>query len=251
MLAQLEDDWTGEIARLAGRPSRPRASPSGGRAYPRELAIVEFTDTVSPEISVEVELSANSHRQGLRPDDTSYMVIVGLLILVLPSIALARAGAAVHLNTRSRRFGLLRIMGAPPRQLAVVIAADMAIPTLVGALLGSLIYTAVMSSLRTFTIAGNSYWASDLVLPVELALALPMVVVLVGLVSAVRMVYRAGRDPVGTLRRERKHPSYLAYLSAAGIVAGPAAMFCRRQTLNFTLCDMADYGRDAPERRRP
>ena len=39
------------------------------------------------------------------------------------------------------------------------------------------------------------------------------------------MILRAGRDPVGTLRRERKPPSYLTYLSAAGIVAGPTAVF--------------------------
>ena len=232
VLAQLDDDWTGELRGWLG--DRPvRELPQAAVAHPRELAIVEFTDTVSPEIASKSSFQPIRTGKGW-PDDTSYMVIVGLLILVLPSIALARAGAAVHLNTRSRRFGLLRIMGAPPRQLAVVIAADMAIPTLVGALLGSLIYTAVMSSLRTFTIAGNSYWASDLVLPVELALALPMVVVLVGLVSAVRMVFRAGRDPVGTLRRERKHPSYLAYLSAAGIVAGPAAMFAAAEA-DFTL----------------
>ena len=125
-------------------------------------------------------------------------------------------------------------MGAQPRQLALLIAADMAIPTLAGALLGSVIYAAVMSSLRTFTLVGNSYWASDLILPLGLALALPMVVVFVGLVSAIRMVYRAGRDPVGTLRRERKHTSYLAYMSSAGIVAGPAAMFAASEA-DFNL----------------
>ena len=53
---------------------------------------------------------------------------------------------------------------------------------------------------------------------------------MVGLVSAVRMVFRVlDAIPVGTLRRERKPPSYLAYLSAVGVVAGPAAMFCRRR----------------------
>ncbi len=232
VLAQLEDDWTGELRGWLG--DRPvRELPEAAVAHPRELAIVEFTDTVSAEIASKSSFQPIKTGKGW-PDDSSFMVIMGLFILVLPSIALARAGAAVHLNARSRRYGLLRIMGAPPRQLAVVIAADIAVPTLAGALLGSVVYAVVMSSLRTFTIAGNSYWASDLVLPVAPALALPLVVVLVGLVSAVRMVFRAGRDPVGTLRRERKPPSYLAFLSTAGIVAGPAAMFAAAET-DFTL----------------
>ena len=232
VLAQLEDDWTGELRGWLG--DRPiRELPKAAVAHPRELAIVEFTDTVSPETASKSSFQPILAGKGW-PDDSSYMVIMGLLILVLPSIALARTGAAVHLNARSRRYGLLRILGAPPRQLAVVIAADMAVPMLVGALLGSVVYAAFMLSLDSFTLAGNSYWASDLVLPVWLALALPLVVFLVGLVSAVRMIFRAGRDPVGTLRRERKPPSYLAYLSTAGVVAGPAAMFAAAET-DFTL----------------
>ena len=232
VLAQLEDDWTGELRGWLG--DRPiEALPDAATAHPRELAIVEFTNTVSPELASKSSFQPVRTGEGWI-DDSGSMVIVGLLILVLPSIALARAGAAVHLNTRSRRYGLLRIMGAPPRQLAAVIVADMAIPTLVGALLGSVVYAAVMSSLRTFTLAGNSYWASDLLLPISLSFVLPLVVVTVGLVSTIRMVFRAGRDPIGTLRRERKPPSYLAYLSAAGVVAGPAAMFAAAE-VSFTL----------------
>ena len=220
VLAQLKDDWTGELgAWLGDRPAR--ALPDEALAHPREMVIVEFTDTVPPESA-----------SGFQPirvgrtyaPDTSF-VIVGLLVLALPSIALARAGAAMHLNTRSRRYGLLRVLGTPPRQLAAVIATDMAIPILAGALVGSVVYAAAMSSLRSFTIAGNSYWGSDLILPVALAIALPLVVVLVGLVSVVRMVLRASRDPIGILRGDRRRRvSLLAYAAAAGILAGPAAV---------------------------
>ena len=231
VLAQLRDDWTGEMEGWLGSRS-VRTLPDAALAYPRELLIVEFTDTVP------LEAAKNSHFQPIpvkksHTPDTS-IVIIGLLVLALPSIALARAGAAVHLNTRSRRYGLLRIMGAPPRQLALLIALDIAVPLLAGALIGSVVYASTMSSLNTFTLARNSYWASDLVLPIAWALTLSLVVVMVGLLSSVRMVFRAGRDPVGTLRRERKPPSYLAYLSAVGIVAGPAAMFAAAEA-DFTL----------------
>ena len=231
VLAQLKDDWTGEIGGWLGDRSA-RTLSDVALAYPRELVIVEFTDTVPPEAVLSSHFQPIRVKRSYAPD-TSF-VILGLLVLALPSIALARAGAAVHLNARSRRYGLLRVLGAPPRRLAMLIALDIAAPILAGALLGSVVYAATMSSLNTFTLAGSSYWASDLVLPIALALALPLVVVMVGLLSAFRMVTRAGRDPVGTLRRERKPPSYLAYLSAVGIVAGPAAMFAAAE-VDFTL----------------
>ena len=231
VLAQLEDDWTGEMEGWVGDRS-VQTLPDTALAYPRELVIVEFTDTVPPDAVSGLHFQPILVKQSYAPD-TSF-VIVGLLVLTLPSIALARAGAAVHLNARSRRYGLLRVLGAPPRKLAMLIALDIAAPLLAGALIGSVVYAAVMSSLYTFTLAGNSYWASDLVLPPWLAFVLPLVVVMVGLVSAFRMVTRAGRDPVGTLRKERKPTSYLAYISSAGIVAGPAAMFWAAN-VDFTL----------------
>ena len=232
VLSQLKDDWTGELGGWLG--DRPvRALPEAAVAHPREMVVVEFTDAVSPEVASKSSFQPIRAGEGWAPE--TGFVVMGLLILLLPSIALARAGAAVHLNTRSRRYGLLRVLGAPPRELAVVIAADMAVPLLAGAALGSVAYAAVMSSLGSFTLAGSSYWARDLALPGTLALALPLVVVVVGLVSVVRMVHRASRDPVGVLRGDRRRRvSPFVYLAVAGILAGPAAVFAAADA-EFTL----------------
>ena len=197
------------------------------------MVIIDFVAAV-PE-SVASSFSPITPGRVKWPVDTS-IVIIGLLILVLPSVALARAGAAVHVAARSRRYGLLRVLGAPPRQLAVVIAADMAVPLLAGALLGSVAYAIFMSSWGSFTLAGTSYWTSDLLLPVAYASALPVVVALVGLVSTARMAYRAGRDPLGVLRKARGPASYLTYTSALGLLASPAAIIAASETTdNFAL----------------
>lgn len=133
-------------------------------------------------------------------------------------------------NLPARRYGLLRVLGAPPRQLAIAIAADLGVPLLVGGVAGSVAYAVAMSSLDSFTLAGSSYWASDLRLPIPLGLAVPLATVVVGLGSVARMVRRASRDPVGTLRRERPRVSYLSYLSAAGALAGPTVIFASAKT---------------------
>lgn len=215
---QLDDDWTGELEAWLGGRSPGRLS-DAALTHPREMVIVEFIDSAPSD---DAALAFHPFR-AITPgyaEDTSF-VVFGLLILVLPSMALARAAAAVHLNTRSRRYGLLRVMGAQPSQLAAVIAADMAAPMLAGAFIGSVAYAVVMWSLDSFTLAGASYWTSDLRLAAPLAIALPFVVAAVGMASVARMVYRAGGDPIGTLRRSGRPPRLVSYLMAAGAVAGP------------------------------
>ena len=222
VLAHLRDDWTGELAGWLGE-GPVRELPDAALAHPREMVVIEFTDAVPPGIAQRF----HPIRAGRSWAPETGFVIIGLIILVLPSVALARAGAAVHLNARSRRYGLLRALGALPRQLAVAIAADMAIPMLAGALVGSIAYSVVMSSLGSFSLAGTSYWASDLVLPVALAIALPLVTVAVGFLSVARMIHHASSDPLGTLRRDRRRRrvSRLSCLMAVGAIVGPAAVF--------------------------
>ena len=233
VLAQLEDDWTGELdAWLGGRTTQP--FPNEALAHPREMVIVEFIDTVPP--------GAESSFYPVAPvegyfDDSSF-IILGIIILVLPSVVLARAGASMHLNIRSRRYGLLRTLGTPPRQMASMIAADMAVPLLAGALVSSAAYAAVMSSFGSFTLAGSSYWTRDLLLPVVYAGAIPLVTTVIGLASIVLIVRRAGRDPIGTLRRDRpRGVSYLTYLSLAGLPAAAAAVLLSGEVAEseFTL----------------
>ena len=216
--ARLDDDWTGEMEAWLGERS-PGRLPDAALAHPREMVIVDFIDTVPSDDAARTFYPVRA-RTPRYAEDTSFIVL-GLLVLLLPSMALARAAAAVHLNTRSRRYGLLRVMGAQPRQLAAVIAADMAAPMLAGAFIGSVAYAVAMASLDSFTLAGASYWTSDLRLPALLAIALPFVVASVGMASVARMVYRAGGDPIGTLRRSGSPPRLVSYLMAAGAVAGP------------------------------
>ena len=235
VLTRLEDDWTGELdAWLGGRTAR--ALPDAALAHPLEMTIVEFIDTV-PSGAESTFYSVGSVEDFFYPNDSSF-IIMGIIILVLPSVVLARAGAAMHLSVRSRRYGLLRTLGTPPRQLAVVIAADMAVPLLAGALLGSVAYAAVMSSFGSFTLAGSSYWTRDLLLPVVYAGAIPLVTAVIGLASIVLIVRRASLDPVGTLRRDLpRGVSYLTYLSLAGLPTAAAAVLASAEVVesDFTL----------------
>ena len=233
VIAQLHDDWTGELsAWLGGRT--PQRLPNEALAHPREMVIVEFVD--SPPDGAESSFYPIAPARGYFSD--SSFIIMGFIILALPSVVLARAGAAMHVAIRSRRYGLLRTLGTPPRQMATVIAADMAVPLLAGALLGSVAYAAAMLTMGSFTLAGSSYWTRDLVLPILYAGAVPLATTAVGLASIALISRRAGRDPVGVLRRDRpRGVSLLTYLSLLGLPAAAAAVLASGEIAesDFTL----------------
>ncbi len=233
VLAQLQDDWTGELnAWMGGRTAQ--TLPNEALAHPREMVIVEFMD--APPAGAESSFYPVA--PGRAYFDDSSFIIMGIIILALPSVVLARAGAAMHIAIRSRRYGLLRTLGTPPRQMALVIGADMAVPMLAGALLGSAAYAAVMSSLGSFTLAGSSYWPGDLLLPVAYAGAVPLVTTAIGLASVVLIARRAGRDPIGVVRRDRpRGVSFLTYLSLVGLPAAAAAVIASGEVAesDFTL----------------
>ena len=233
VLAQLQDDWTGELnAWLGGRT--PQLLADEALAHPREMVIIEFMD--APPLGAESSFYPVA--PGRAYFDDSSFIIMGIIILALPSVVLARAGAAMHIAVRSRRYGLLRTLGTPPRQMATVIAADMAVPLLAGALLGSIAYAIVMSSLGSFTLAGSSYWTGDLLLPVVYAGAVPLATTAVGLASVVLIARRAGRDPIGVVRRDRpRGVSFLTYLSLLGLPAAAAAVIASGEVAesDFTL----------------
>ena len=233
VIAQLRDDWTGELnAWLGGRT--PQVLADDALAHPRELVIVEFVE--APPAGAESSFYPIAPVRGYF-DDSSF-IIMGIIILALPSVVLARAGAEMHIAIRSRRYGLLRTLGTPPRQMTTVIAADMAVPLLAGALLGSVAYASVMWLMGSFTLAGTSYWTRDLLLPVAYAGAIPLATTAVGLAGIVLIVRRAGRDPIGVLRRDRSRGiSLLAYLSLAGLPAAAAAVLASGEVAesDFTL----------------
>ena len=233
VLAQLQDDWTGELNAWLGERT-PQVLSDEALAHPREMVIVEFMDAPPPG----AESSFYPVAPGRAYFDDSSFIIMGIIVLALPSVVLARAGAAMHIAVRSRRYGLLRTLGTPPRQMALVIGADMAVPMFAGALLGSIVYAAVMSSMGSFTLAGSSYWTGDLLLPVVYAGAVPLATTAVGLASVVLIARRAGRDPIGVVRRDRpRGVSFLTCLSLLGLPAAAAAVIASGEVAesDFTL----------------
>ena len=214
VLARRSDDRTGEIAVWLGdRQAAPL--PEAALAHPDELVIIEYVETV-PHGFESNFFPVRSH-QGF-PPDTSF-VILGIAMLVLPSAAVALAGARVHLIGRAERYRLLRILGATPRQLRSVIVTDMIIPLLAGGLIGIAAYSATMSRIGAFRLAGSSYWARDLILPISTAACIVPVVALAGLTTSAAIVRRASHDPYRAPKRRRRGTGWVP---ALGVLGAPA-----------------------------
>ena len=200
------------------------------------MVIVEFVDMAPPG----AESSFYPVTPGKGYFNDSSFVIMGIIVLALPSVVLARAGAAMHLDIRSRRYGLLRTLGTPPRQMAAIIAADMAVPLLSRRAAWARLPTPQpCRPWMSFTLAGTSYWTRDLLAP-----------------HGVRGSYSAGYHSRGPGQHRSDCPprrprppsaccdgiavgavSYLTYLSLAGLPAAAAAVLASGEVAesNFTL----------------
>ena len=85
VISQIDDDWTGELyAWLEDR--KPRVLPEAALAHPREMVIIDFIDTVPPELEPQF------HSVGRRPSWLGEGYFRGLHGAPHPGAALGCAG---------------------------------------------------------------------------------------------------------------------------------------------------------------
>ncbi len=193
---QLADDWSGELGAYVGSHA-PKLLEPAALAHPDELLIVthfaEIPEGTSDEFrtlsALNVSLPQGSEARGI--------VIVGLCVLLLPCLALGRAGVAVHLNRRKARYSLLRRLGLPPNRLRIVVAADLGLPWFVGITVALGGFSVAALSDAPFRLAGVSYWWSDMQLSVTTVLSVGLAAAVVLVLASARTIAAICREPLG------------------------------------------------------
>lgn len=217
----LSDDWSGELSAYVG-PQEPEMLGRDALAHPDELLIVAHFAAV-PEGTSDEFRSVNAPE--IRPTqdgDAAGMVIVGLCVLLLPSLALGRAGVALHVSRRKARYALLRRLGLPPSRLCIVVAADLGLPWFAGiaAALGG--FSVAAQTDAPFRLAGVSYWWGDMQLSTATVVGVGLAAAAVLLLASARTIAAISRDPLSVARTDvssQRFRSAWALVLAAPVVA--------------------------------
>jgi hypothetical protein len=130
-------------------------------------------------------------------------VALGMLFPLLIFIGTVTRLAAAR---REERFAAMRLVGATPRQVAVLATAEAGAAASVGVLLGFALFYALRSQIAAIPFTGNPFFTSDIRLTVGQALAVALGVP-VGAALAARIALRRVRiSPLGVTRRVTPRP---------------------------------------------
>lgn len=125
------------------------------------------------------------------------------VLVMIPLLVLGASSARLSVSRRDTRLALLRLLGAAPRRIAGMAAAEAALTAAAGAVAGALGYAALLPLASKIPVAGGSWYVSDLWVGTPVLLAVLAGVVLMVTISALAGLRQVVVGPLGVVRRSR------------------------------------------------
>ena len=199
-------------------------------------ALVVVVGQSLTQIAFAPKATVLSHFTGYAFASVNYrtMAIVGGIAILFPVLLLIGIVTGLGAAARVERFATLRLIGATPRTVARIAAAETGVTALVGAVAGSLLAWLLAPLAARISIDGGSFFAGEL--RVGLLTILVVVVATVAAATAVAWfgTLKAGIGPLGASRQRRERaPRILGLLP---LVIGVAIMVIT------TIASVAQHG---------
>lgn len=140
-----------------------------------------------------------------RGNASSYTTVLalGAIAVFFPVLLVISIVTGLGAAERRERFATLRLIGASPRVVAQLAAAETAAPSLVGAVIGAVLAVLLRPVVAQLQINGTRMFVSDLATGWVAGISIVGIVVLA---SALTAAYRAGKAGIGPLGVSRSAP---------------------------------------------
>ncbi|MEO9221112.1 MAG: FtsX-like permease family protein, partial [Mycobacteriaceae bacterium] len=148
--------------------------------------------------------------------------IIGSIALLLPVLLLVSVVTKLGAAQRQENFSTLRLLGATPGTVSAISAAESAVTSLVGAVLGLALAYLTRPVAAMIQVNGESFFTSDLSVSLRvIATVVALIVIASALVAAYRIT-TSGIGPLGVTRQQHERPPSRWRLLL--LAAGPAVM---------------------------
>ncbi|KQV18618.1 hypothetical protein ASE03_19125 [Kitasatospora sp. Root187] len=151
--------------------------------------------------------------------------VVGLMVMLAPVGVFLAAAARFGGERRDQRLAALRLAGADRRMTARLAAGESLVGSVLGLAAGVVLFLIGRQLIERLTVAGFSFYASDISPHPLIALAVVLVVPVLAVLVTVLAMRLVTVDPLGVVRRtgpERRRPWWRVMLLVAGLLVAGA-----------------------------
>ncbi|ASR38756.1 permease [Prauserella marina] len=174
-------------------------------AYPGQLVVLVGQDAA--DMPVTAFSQDGFATDGARADPLLQLLAgVGVVVLLVPSLVLVSSAARLTAARRERRLAALRLAGATPKQVVSMVAAETAIASVTGAIIGFAVSPGLHALARYVPWDGGTWQASDFTVPLGVSIPIVLAIPLLVLFAAVLGLRRVVRTPLGATSQHTKKP---------------------------------------------
>lgn len=225
--AQLADRYPGRLAGILGKAALPGPDSLvivvGHR--PEELAGQRNATEVKAVASLSPSsCSGPSCAVGTNDNGMKLILSVVAAAMIFPVLVLIGTATRLSAAAREQRFAAMRLVGATPRQVAVVSTVESAVAAVAGVAAGFGLYAALRPVLVKVDFTSTRFYLSDLSLSAADIAVVAVGVPLAAAVSARLALRRVRISPLGVTRRTTPRPPRAWRL--VPLVAGLVELAC-------------------------
>ncbi|MFF7455598.1 FtsX-like permease family protein [Kitasatospora sp. NPDC008115] len=143
---------------------------------------------------------------GTRGDAMTLILSVVAGALLFPVVVFIGTATRLSAAAREQRYAAMRLVGATPRQITLIAAAESTLAAVAGTALGFAVFLLLRPLVATVPFTGDRFFAEDLTLTAPQALAVLLGVPLAAAVAAGLALRRVTVSPLGVSRRSTPGP---------------------------------------------
>ncbi|MFF8772022.1 FtsX-like permease family protein [Kitasatospora sp. NPDC015120] len=206
---QLADRFPGRLAGEIGDAAL--ASPDSlvliGGQDPAALAQRPGARTITTIATALPPLcEADCPATGTRGDAMTLILSVVAGALLFPVVIFIGTATRLSAATREQRYAAMRLVGATPRQITLIAAAESTLAAAAGTVLGFGLHLLLRPLVATVPFTGDRFFVEDLALTAPQTLAVLLAVPLAAAVAARLALRRVSVSPLGVSRRVTPGP---------------------------------------------
>lgn len=113
----------------------------------------------------EVYKFTNNHGSSVYTGIMGIVMLFGATILLFPIVLFISIATQLGSAQREKRYAALRLIGATRKQVTNIIATESLVAALIGIVLGSIVYAALLPLLSQYYFEGMRFWIGDITVP--------------------------------------------------------------------------------------